>query len=347
MPYKKDAKDANASYDKLRADLKSGDVGTCYIFHGQEQYLLQHSLARLRALLCPDGLDSFNYKRFDGSATPIGTLREAADALPFFCERTLIEVHEFELFKRAEAEREELCEFIADLPEHACVVFVYSAIEYNPDKRLKTTKDLLKHAEAVEFAVQEESKLVKWIIGHFEQAGKEISRQDAMYLAEITGGLMNSLSSEIEKVAAYSGSPQIKRSDIDAVVVPVLDAVAWRLTDALVQRNHKKAMQILDTLLQMREVPHKLIFSISLKMRQLLAARVCIESKISKGEFMKMSGVYSDYPAEILMNTARKTTLGYCRNAVLACSQTAKELNSASEPEARIIELVAKLALAN
>jgi len=333
----------NNSYEKLISAVKTGNVGNFYIFHGEERYLMERSLAGLRSFLCPDGLDSFNYKRFDGKELSVYQLEEAVSTLPFFTERTMIEVHDFNIFKNDE--NEILCNIFSDLPDYVCIVFIYSTIEYKPDGRLKITKEILKYADVIEFVVQEQDELIKWINRHFRDTGKAISKSDASHLAFITGGLMATLNGEIEKVAAYSKEQIVTRTDIDAVVTPVLDAVVYHLADALVNRENKKALRLLDDLFQMREAPHKLLFSISLKMRQLLAARVCIERKIDKTVYMKMCGIRHDFQARTLFNTALKSTLSDCRNAVLYCAQTALDLNSTAEPEERMIELVTKLAL--
>jgi DNA polymerase-3 subunit delta len=86
------------------------------------------------------------------------------------------------------------------------------------------------------------------------------------------------------------------------------------------------------------------MFSISLKMRQLLAARICIENNQNQTKLMEMCGIRHEFQARTLMSTARKATLTECRNAVISCAETALELNSSSEPESRMIELVTKLA---
>ena len=44
---------------------------------------------------------------------------------------------------------------------------------------------------------------------------------------------MTALSGEIAKIAAYSGADTIKKSDIDAVTEPVLDAIVFQMTDML------------------------------------------------------------------------------------------------------------------
>ena len=360
------AKKADDSYSSFSASVKAGQIGNLYIFHGEERYLLEFSLADLRRRLCPDGLGGFNYKRFDGRDLRIVDLIDAIDTLPVFADRTLIEVHDFDVFmgkKKAAIEtdtpekpspakspkgdetkeKQQLSGIFADLPDYACLVFVYDTIQYKPDGRLKLDKEMLAAAQVVEFAVQEQSKLTSWIHRRMEAAGKSIGKADAEYLALITDGYMATLAGEIEKVAAFSDSDTISRADIDAVVTPVLNAIAYKLTDAILGQEHAESMRILDELLLMREPAQKIIFSISLKMRQLLAARVCLDNKMGKSALMEMCGIKYDFQAGTLMDTARRTTLDKCRNAVLLCSEAAFDLNSAPEPESRLVELVTRL----
>jgi len=297
----------------------------------------------MRSLLCPDGLDSFNYKRFEGKTLQVEEIEDAVSTYPAFADRTLIEIHDFDIFKNDA--RAHLCNILSDLPDFACVVFVYGTVEYKPDGRQKINKEILKYANSVEFVVQDQDRLVKWIKRHFHDAGKNISTGDAEYLAFITGGLMTTLKGEIEKAAAFSKQDTVTRLDIDAVVTPVLDTVAYKLTDALVSRENKRALRLLDELLQMKEVPHKMMYSISLKMRQLLTARICIENNLNRSRFMEICGIRHDFQARTLLSTAEKATLSDCCEAVLHCSTTALELNSSTNPESRLIELVTKLAL--
>jgi len=345
MHYSKDKKqqDNNLSYKSFTLALKSGNIPKLLLFHGHERYLLEHSLGSLRAQLCPGGLDSFNYKRFSGNNISIDDLNEAIETLPAFADRTLIEVHDFDIFSSAHSGV--ISGILTDLPDYICIVFIFSTIDYKPDNRLKVTKEILKLADVIEFCIQEKSKLINWISKHFQDAGKSISNDDAQYLAFITGGLMTTLNGEIEKVAAYSTRERITRSDIDAVVTPVLDAVSYKLTDFIVNHNHKQALHLLDELFQMREAPHKLIYSISLKMKQLVAAKIFSDRNIGKSDFMKLCDIRYDVAARSLLDTARKTTIAKCRDYLKECCKTALELNSTTQPESRMIELVTKLAI--
>lgn len=330
-------------YKKLAESIKTGDIGKLYIFHGDERYLLERSLSDLRRCLCPYGLSGFNYKRFEGKNISADLLEEAVDALPSFASRTLIEIHDFDIFKSDN--KQHLLKILSELPDYVCVLLVYTSMIFKPDRRVKADAELLKLAEVIEFSVQEQDKLVKWIRLHFRDAGKNIAVKDAEYLAFITGGYMSVLYGEIGKTAAYAKGDTVTRADIDAVVVPILDTVAYKLTDAIARREHAGALTIMDELLQMKEAPHKLLFSIALKMRQLLAARVLIENRLGKNELMDICSIKHEFQARSLIDTARVMTLEKCRDAVLHCSQTAYDLNSSPEPEARLTELILKLAL--
>ena len=339
MPQKNKSIDG---YRRITESIASGQIGSLYIFHGEERYLLERSLAELRRRLCPDGLSGFNYRRFEGKGFTVDELEDAINTLPAFADRTLIEIHDFDIFKCEEKPR--LLKLFEDLPDYVCIVFIYDTVPYKPDSRQKINSEILKHADAVEFLIQNQDKLINWIRKHFAGAGKNISAADAEYLAFITGGSMNTLQGEIEKIAAYAMGEAVTRADIDSVVSPVLDAVAYKMTDALARRDYAAAMRVLDELLQMKEAPHKLMFGISLKMRQLLAAGVCIESRLDKAALMDMCGIRQEFQAKSLMDTARRMPLAGMRNAVLLCSETAFELNSTPDPEARLVELITKLA---
>ena len=362
---------ADNGYERFTSSLKSGELDKFYIFHGEERYLLEHSLAQLRKLLCPQGLEGFNYRRFEGKTIDADILEAAVDTLPVFAKRTLIEVHDLDVFvgrKKGSRDADEtddpvdeavpeviaygnknsakqrFSDIFSDLPDYACLVLVFDTLPYKPDTRTKADKAIIANAQIVDFALQEQPKLTRWITMHFEAAGKRISRADAEYLSLITDGYMSALFNEIAKISAYANDDLITRSDIDAVVTPVLNAFAYKLTDAILARKHSTAMIILDELLRMREPPHKILYSISAKMRQFMAARICFENKLGKKVLMDMSGIRYDFQATALLDTARKTSLAICSDAVLICTEAAYDLNSAPEPEERLVELVLKLA---
>ena len=331
--------------EALKKDITSGQPGRLYVFHGAERYLLEHYLGRLRGLLCPSGTADFNYRRYEGKGLPVDELASACDTLPVFSERTLVEVHDYDLFKTGESDREMLIALLKDLPDYVCLVFVYDVVDYSPDNRLKKLASAIKkEASIVEFSVQAQPKLIKWIKQHFKENGKLIDTSAAEHLAFVTGGLMTALNSEIDKLSFYAKSDTVTQNDIDAVVTPVLDAVSWNLTDCIVSGRFDDASSVLSDLLHMHEPPHKLIYSITLTLRQLMAARLCLDRALGEKELMRICGMRFEFQARNLLRSARKTTSDRCANFVRLSAETAFYMNTGSDAEALITELLIRLA---
>ncbi len=68
----------SAGYDKLRADLSAGTLGTGYIFYGEESYLREYYLGEMRRQLVPAGFEEFNFHKLDGKTLTAQSLTEAA-----------------------------------------------------------------------------------------------------------------------------------------------------------------------------------------------------------------------------------------------------------------------------
>lgn len=336
----------NAAYANLKKEINENRLKNLYIFYGEERYLLEYYLGWLRKVILSEGMAEFNHRRFDGKNLDVDELEEAVDTLPVFAQRTLIEVYDFNIFKSDEGTKERLTELFADIPEYVCLVFIYDTVEFKIDGRVKINNEIKKYFSVVEFQEQEQSDITNWIGRRFKALGKQIDRPTAEYLAFVSGGLMTALVTEIEKVSAYSDEKTVSRESIDAVVTPVLDAVTYKLTDAILQRKFDLAASILSDLLDMQEPPHKIIYSISLKMRQLFAARVCIESGKDMSSFMQLCGMKSDYQARGIYMNARKRDLTWCRSAVLACAETAFKMNSDSSDYSQVLsQLLAEIAV--
>jgi DNA polymerase-3 subunit delta len=335
---------ARQTVEKFRSDIGAGTPGRLYILHGEERYLRDRTLESLRALI-PAGASGFNYRRFEWKSASADDIFAAVNTPPAFAERTVVEARDYDMFGAGESDRRTLCELFEDLPEYVCLVFVYDTVDYKPDGRTALGKTIKKYAQVVEFGAQEETRLLKWIAAHFKRLGKTIDARAAGYLLELTDGYMASLNSEIGKLAAYAKSDAVTRADIENIVTPSPEAFAYQMTDAIARGDYDAAARILDALLRMREPPHKLIYTISLKMRQLLAARVCADARLNSAQLAELCGIKFEFQARGLLSAARSISLEECRDSALYCARTAYAMNSGGDGEDELIKLMARLAL--
>ena len=338
-------KQDTAPLEALKAAVDAGKIGRLYVFHGPERYLLENYLEKIRALLVTEDFAEFNYRRYNGENLSLDTLAAACDTTPAFSERTLIEVRDFDVGSASEENKKKLAALLADLPDYACLIFVCGILGESADGTPKIMKEIKKAATVIEFGVQETSKLIKWIKRHFETNGKSVDTPTAEHLAMMTGGLMTAMNTEIEKLCSCSPDRIVTSAQIDALVEPTLDAVVFKLTDQIAAGNFGAGAGILDELLRMDDKPpHYFIFSITLKLRQLLTARCCLEAGLGEKDLMSVCGLKWDFQARSLMASARKTTVRACRQAVILSAEAAYRMNSGTDPEVCLTELLIGLA---
>ena len=328
MPPK--AKPDNAGYQKLKKDLSEGQPGQLYVLHGEETYLRDYYLGKLRERILTGGMGTFNLHEITAKDMSPHRLEEAIDCLPMMGERTLVMVTDYDLFKAGEKDREEYVRIFSQLPDYCCVVFLYDLIEYKGDARTKLAGALKQYGTVVNFVRQDQGDLVDWVRRRFRALGKDIDSRLALDLIFLCGDLMTNLIGEIEKIGAYSKQKHITKADIEAVATPQLDAVVFRMTDGIGEGNFDKAMAVLGELYQMQEPPIKIMWSLGKQMRQLYSARLALEQGRGASYVASLWGL-KPYPADKLMGSARRLSLKWCRRAVVRCGQTDLAMKSTGQ----------------
>jgi len=301
----------------LKEDLSRGELRQLYVFHGEETYLRDYYLKQMKGKALTGGLDDFNYHILNGKDFTLRRLQELVDAMPMMSERTFVLVSDYDIYR---GDKEAMLALLSDLPDYVCLVFVYDVADYKPDNRAKLAKLVKEKGLVVNFARQEQGDLTDWIARRFRALDHDISTEDARYLIFLCGDLMTGLISEIGKIGAYAKDRRVTRRDIDAVATPQLDAVVFQLTDAIAAGDFDRAFGVLGDLLHMQEAPIKLLAVLGKQLRQLYSARLAIENKKGAQWLMDQWGM-KPYPADKLMQSARKFSLPWCRRAVLRCEE--------------------------
>ena len=332
-----------SGFDKLKKDLSASQPGQLYIFHGEETYLRDHYLDKLRDTVLTGGLGEFN--RHDLSARDMSphALEEAVDCLPMMAERTFVLVTDFDLFKSGEKDREEYARILSNLPDYCCLVFLYDLMDYKPDARTKLAQTMKKSGTAVNFVRQGQRELTDWVRRHFKALGKEIDPRLCGELIFLCGDLMHNLQQEIGKIGAYAKGPAITRADIEAVATPQLDAVVFRIADAIGEKDYDRAAKILGELYQMQKSPYEILSALSKQLRQLYSARLALDGGRNAAWVAQLWGMR--FPADRLMVSARRFSLPWCRRAVTRCAQTDLDMKSTGQdPKELLTTLLLELA---
>lgn len=332
--------DTGGGLQELKQALKNKKLGRLYFFHGEETFLLHHYLGQMKKQLLDPLTESFNFHRLDNETFDIRSFADAVENLPMMAEHTLVQVDDIDLFKLGEADRTKMTEILSDIPDYCTVIFTYLTVSWKPDKRLKKLWEAVdKNANVVEFAKQDQRDLVAWITRHFAARSKRISNDLCVYLIDITGGTMTALAGEIDKICAYSGADEIRKSDIDAVTEPVLDAVVFQMTDLLSAGRYDQALNKLQQLLKMQQEPLAILGAVGGHFRRLGAARTLLDRGKSAYDLQKLYGI-PDYPARKTMEAARRFSADFCRKAALLVLETDYQMKTSFDDSQRLLELL-------
>lgn len=150
---------------------------------------------------------------------------------------------------------------------------------------------------------------------------------------------MTALAGEISKISAYSGADNIRKSDIDAVVEPVLDAVVFQMTDLLGQEAYGPALQKLSQLRKMQQEPIAILGAVGMHFRRLATAKTLLENGRPSGELMRLCGI-SDYAARKTMSAAGKFSTRFYARAAELILETDHGMKTSFDDTNRLLELL-------
>lgn len=325
---------------ELKTALKNKDIGRLYFFHGEETFLLNHYLAQMKKQLLDPLTESFNFHRLNNETFDIRDFADAVENLPMMADATLVQVDDIDLFKMNEGDRNKMAEILSDIPDYCTVVFTYLTVQWKPDKRLKKIWEAVDdHGSVVEFAKQDQRDLIAWVTRHFAVHKKRISTDLCAYLIDITGGTMTALSGEIDKISAYSGSDEIRKTDIDAVTEPVLDAVVFQMTDLLSAGRYDQALLKLQQLLKMQQEPLAILGAVGGHFRRIGTARTLLDNGRNSSDLQKLCGI-PDYPARKTMEAARRFRPEFCKKAAELVLETDYKMKTSFDDSERLLEML-------
>lgn len=325
--------------------LKEKGPERLYLLYGQEDYLRERFVDELKKLCVSEELD-FNYKKLQGPVPDMTELAEAVDSIPFFSERSFVELRGFDINKCRDSDCESLKKIISDIPEY-CTLAIIIGSDYEMDGRLAAVKAVKKYARSIEFTEQDQDMLLKWISNRFSSLGKSISRSDAEYLTFISGTLMNRLIPEIEKVSSHCSGSIISRSDIDATAHHIPEADIFEMTDMLSRGKIDSAAGLLgDILSDKSNSPIFVLAIFSQQIRKMYAYKLASAKGKGKSAIMELTGLRYDFHYNKLATCAKPYSLNALKDLVELCTEYDFLMKSSGVDGAVLMkELLIKVAL--
>ena len=256
------------SIENLEKDLKVGKLNSIYLLYGEELFLLENSLKRIKNIFgeCIKGI---NYINID--ETNYTELIQDIETPAFGYEKKLIIARNTGLLKKdgkrknveLEKSREKLIEYLNKnidmIKESVVLVFV----EENADNKKELYKVIDKNGVVCNFEYQKPIQLEKRIKAICNGYEVKIDDSTLRYFIECCGTNMQDLINEIRKLIEYAGKGgKILKEDIDELSIKKLESVIFDLTDSLGKKDTAKALQVLKNLIYAKEPLQKILITL-------------------------------------------------------------------------------------
>jgi len=266
--------------DELEKDLKIDNLKSVYLLYGEEEYLLETSIKKMKKIF-GELLNGINYIQIDDKN--VENLISDIETPAFGYEKKLIIIKNSGLFKKSKKTGEEkekkaskgsslqekiasyISENIDIINESVILVFIEKEVATNELYKVLQNKGIVCNFEKLK-PVQI-SKRIKAICNAYKV---NIDEDTMTYFIENCGTSMMTLINEIRKLIEYVGEKgTITKKDIEKLSIKELDSVIFDLTDSLGQKNIKQALEILKELLYNKEPIQKILITLYNHLRKI------------------------------------------------------------------------------
>ena len=315
----------------LNQDIKEKSFKKIYLLYGDEPFLVGSYKKKLREAIT--GGDTMNFNYFEGKNPDVKEIISLADTMPFFADRRLILVDGSGFFKSAQ---EELAAYLPQMPDTTCLVFAESEV----DKRNRLYKRVKELGYAAELNKQDTAQLMRWAAGILGRDGRKISRPVMEYFLERTGDDMENIRMELEKLVCYTmGRDVITKEDVDAVGTVHVTSRVFDMVAAIVAGNTKKAMDLYEDLLTLKEPPMRILFLIARQFNQLLQIKELTAAEKDKGAIASALKV-PPFAVGKLTAQARAFTRDQILSWVTLCVETEEAVKTGRLSDRLAVELL-------
>ena len=259
----------------LNQDIRERSFRPVYLLYGEESFLKNSYKNRLKEAIA--GGDAMNISSFEGKGADLDEVIRLADTMPFFAEKRLIIIEDSGLFKSA---ADVLVNYLPSMPDTTVLLFVESEV----DKRGRLFKKVKELGYAAEMTRQDASQLARWAGGILAKEGKKITARTMDVFLSMTGDDMEHIRTELEKLISYTmGREVITEEDVRAVCTVQVTNRIFEMVSAIVNRDTRKAMDLYEDLLTLKEPPMRILFLIARQFNQILQVKEMVAKGLDKG----------------------------------------------------------------
>jgi DNA polymerase-3 subunit delta len=243
-------------YSELLIQIGQGKIRPVYLFHGEEGFLMEEAISKLKKAILAPGFEDFNYHLLAGPSAGPAEIIHLCQTLPFFSGsphqmKRLVVVRDVEVLSGSEA----LIPYLDNASSTTCLVLVARKL----DQRKRLFSALMAKGAEVAFNTLNDSQVKIWIKEATRSMGIVFSPEAVVYFQEVLGHDLYQIRNELERIFLTVGPGAVGVQEVQALLMGERGHTVFEWLDALRRRDPEKAIRLLVFLLDSGEHPLSLL----------------------------------------------------------------------------------------
>ena len=304
------------SLENLEKELKSGKLNSIYLLYGEETFLLESCLKKIKNNF-GERKAGINEVRIDD--TNVNGIISDIETPAFGYEKKLIIARNTGLFKkegkRKIATNSELSNKVAEyikenikmLQEAVVLVFIEEEAEKN-----ELYKIIEQYGIVCEFQELKPVQIIARMKAICNAYQVQIDDSTLKYFIECCGTNMQDLINEIRKLIEYAGTNgTITKQAVDLLCIKKLESVIFDLTDNLGKKQVNKSLEVLHSLIYQKEPIQKILITLYNHFKKLYIIKIAQRENKNIAESLNLK------PNQMFLVTKYKAQADYFKEAEL------------------------------
>lgn len=327
---------------ELLKNIGAGKLAPVYLILGKEDYNAQRiSTAFIESM--PEAQRTVNIGQYDMESVSLSDAIGDALSAPFFGDRRIVFIkHPYFLLaknKKVKIEQniDELINYL-DNPEPTSVLVIFAPYD-KLDERKKLSKRLLKKAVVVENGFLDEKNTRDYLKLLLKNKGYSIEPQALEMLVRKTEAKLSLAMNELPKLMILAQKDkEITESMVAQMVAQTLEQNIFDLSDLVLNKQSKKAIEMYHDLILQHEEPLKINAILLGQIRLLLQVNVLQKHGYDQGNIASALKVHP-YRVKLALKKSRAVKRLELRNAYLGLVDLEEKMKSTQQDPTALFEL--------
>jgi DNA polymerase III subunit delta len=216
-----------------------------FLLSGEDQYSIELKTEEIIAEFLNADLKDFNYSHFNEENFNPEQIGSAIFSLPVMADQRIVLISDID---RANADVTDLLSRFLKRNVDSTVLILTGR---KPDKRKVFFKEIasLKNALQLEFKEKNEREIQQWVKNYISSKGYNITPASILLLTLSLSTNLSQVASEADKLIEYAKDKTITENEIENVLGISKEYNIFKLQNAVVEKDLKKALYICDNIL--------------------------------------------------------------------------------------------------